>query len=73
MGRRETPDPLAGRVEGGGAVTGQLSYRQDESHNIARGGYGIGLSIAESICENCGGSIEAVWRDGVISFICQLY
>ena len=48
-------------------------YRQDESHNIDRGGYGIGLSIAESICENCGGSIEAVWRDGVISFICQLY
>ena len=48
-------------------------YRQDESHNIDRGGYGIGLSIAESICENCGGSIEAVWRDGAISFICQLY
>ena len=48
-------------------------YRQDESHNIDRCGYEIGLSIAESICENCGGSIEAVWRDGVISFICQLY
>ncbi|MBQ6903385.1 MAG: sensor histidine kinase, partial [Lachnospiraceae bacterium] len=48
-------------------------YRQDESHNIDRGGYGIGLSIAKSICENCGGSIEAMWRDGVISFICQLY
>ena len=29
--------------------------------------------FAESTCENCGGSIEAVWRDGVISFFCQLY
>ena len=27
---------------------------------IDRGGCGIGLSIAESICENRGGSIEAV-------------
>ena len=40
---------------------------------IDRGGCGIGLSIAGSICENCGGSIEALWRDGVIPFICQLY
>ncbi len=48
-------------------------YREDVSHNIDRGGYGIGLSIAQSICGNCGGSIDAGWRDGIISFVCQLY
>ena len=47
-------------------------YREDSSHNIDKGGYGIGLSIAKSICESCGGSIDANWRDGVISFVCQI-
>ena len=47
-------------------------YREDTSHNIDKGGYGIGLSIAESICDATGGSIKAVWKDGLISFICQL-
>lgn len=47
-------------------------YREDKSHNIDKGGYGIGLSIAESICRQYGGSIKAVWKDGIISFICQL-
>ena len=47
-------------------------YRRDESHNIDTGGYGIGLSIAESICANMGGKIRAEWKDGVISFICEL-
>ena len=47
-------------------------YREDSSHNIDKGGYGIGLSMAESICKQAGGSIKAVWKDGVISFICQL-
>ena len=47
-------------------------YREDKSHNIDKGGYGIGLSIAESICRQYGGSIKAVWKDGIISFVCQL-
>lgn len=47
-------------------------YREDKSHNIDKGGYGIGLSIAESICRQYGGSIKALWKDGIISFICQL-
>ena len=47
-------------------------YREDKSHNIDKGGYGIGLSIAESICRQYGGDIRANWKDGVISFICQL-
>ena len=47
-------------------------YREDKSHNIDKGGYGIGLSIAESICRQYGGSIKASWKDGIISFVCQL-
>ena len=43
-------------------------YREDQSHNIDKGGYGIGLSIAESICRQYGGSIKAGFKDGVISF-----
>ena len=48
-------------------------YREDKSHNIDSGGYGIGLSIAEHICEQYKGSIRADWRDGTISFICDLF
>ena len=47
-------------------------YREDASHNIDKGGYGIGLSIAESICKQNGGSIGASWKDGVITFTCTL-
>ena len=47
-------------------------YREDRSHNIDKGSYGIGLSIAESICSRYKGSIRAAWKDGMISFICQL-
>ena len=47
-------------------------YREDKSHNIDKGGYGIGLSIAESICQQYRGSIKAAWKDGTISFICQI-
>ncbi|MDO4620788.1 MAG: HAMP domain-containing sensor histidine kinase [Lachnospiraceae bacterium] len=47
-------------------------YREDQSHNVDRGGYGIGLSIAESLCQQYGGSITASWKDGMISFTCLL-
>ena len=48
-------------------------YREDKSHNIDTGGYGIGLSIAESICAEHNGDIRAAWRDGRIRFICTLF
>ena len=47
-------------------------YRADTSHNIDTGGFGIGLSIARSLCEQFGGSIRAQWRGGEISFICNI-
>ena len=47
-------------------------YREDKSHNTDRGGYGIGLSIAESIVKQYKGSIGAYWKDGIISFVCIL-
>ncbi len=47
-------------------------YREDQSHNIDKGGYGIGLSIAESICRQYGGNIKAAWKDGIISFTVNL-
>ena len=48
-------------------------YREDKSRNIDTGGYGIGLSIAESICAQQHGDIRAAWHDGRISFICDLF
>ncbi len=45
-------------------------YREDQSHNQDKGGYGIGLSIAESITRQYRGSIDAKWENGMISFIC---
>jgi signal transduction histidine kinase len=47
-------------------------YREDESHNVERGGYGIGLSIAESIVRGYNGSIEASFYRGIITFSCRL-
>ncbi|MBQ6376900.1 MAG: GHKL domain-containing protein [Lachnospiraceae bacterium] len=47
-------------------------YREDAAHNVDRGGYGIGLSIAESICIQYGGSIAVDWKDGEIIFTCLL-
>lgn len=48
-------------------------YRKDESHNIEKGGYGIGLSIAESIVERYKGTLKADWKDGRIAFICTFH
>lgn len=49
-------------------------YREDSSHstNEDKGGYGIGLSIAESICTQYKGSIRASWKDDTITFTCLL-
>lgn len=46
-------------------------YRADESHENQQG-YGIGLSVAESICSRYHGSIKVSWKAGVITFTCVL-
>ena len=43
-------------------------YRADASHNTEKGGYGIGLSIAESLAGSLGGIIDVSWKDGTITF-----
>lgn len=47
-------------------------YRKDEAHTVDKGGYGIGLSIAESLVQQYRGSINVSWKDGEISFVCVL-
>ncbi len=47
-------------------------YREDESHNVDKGGYGIGLSIAESLARQYHGNINVSWKKGIISFACHL-
>lgn len=48
-------------------------YRGDESHTIeGKSGFGIGLSIAESLVKSYHGTIRAEWKDGTIRFICLL-
>ncbi len=47
-------------------------YRQDKSHNTDKGGFGIGLSIAESLVKQYKGTIKASWKDGIIYFTCIL-
>ena len=43
-------------------------YRQDESHNTDKGGYGIGLSIAESLVRKYHGDIRVFWKNDIITF-----
>lgn len=48
-------------------------YREDTAHTQEdKGGFGIGLSIAESLVRQYKGTIDATWNNGVISFVCQL-
>ena len=79
----EVSSPRKGRVtlvfsntfaEGRSAQFGRFFerfYRDDEAHSD-EGGYGIGLSVAESICKRYRGSIRAQWRGGNAVFTCQL-
>ncbi|MDY6324447.1 MAG: HAMP domain-containing sensor histidine kinase [Catonella sp.] len=43
-------------------------YRNDESHNSKKSGYGIGLSMAEGLTQALKGKISVAWKDGVIGF-----
>lgn len=49
-------------------------YRSDESHSQSekQSGYGIGLSVAESIAQRHSGSIDASFKDGFITFTVNL-
>ena len=43
-------------------------YREDESHNSDKKGYGIGLSMAKGIVDAFGGKISVSYNDGIIMF-----
>lgn len=43
-------------------------YRGDQSHNNEKSGFGIGLSMAQSIVKIHKGKIDVSWNDGMISF-----
>lgn len=43
-------------------------YREDESHNSEKKGYGIGLSMAEKFVEMFKGKISVHYKDGMIHF-----
>ena len=47
-------------------------YREDQSHNIDKGGFGIGLSIADSIVRQYRGKLDVGYQDGVIEFSATL-
>ena len=43
-------------------------YREDASHNSAKAGFGIGLSMGKEIVERLDGKIKVSYADDVISF-----
>lgn len=47
-------------------------YRNDESHNSKKPGFGIGLSIANELAAALGGKLSVRYKDGRISFILSL-
>lgn len=47
-------------------------YRGDTSHNSAKAGYGIGLSMAEDLTKLMKGKISVRWEKGVITFQVEL-
>lgn len=47
-------------------------WRNDKSRNSARGGHGIGLSVARAITENHDGKIMAMCKDGIVTVTATL-
>ena len=47
-------------------------YREDESHNSQQAGYGIGLSMAESLVQLFKGKISVHYKEGMITFLILL-
>ncbi len=47
-------------------------YRQDESHNSEKSGFGIGLSMGKEITENLRGHLRVSWADRIITFTAEL-
>lgn len=47
-------------------------YREDTSHNSAKPGFGIGLSMAKEIVERMGGTLKVNYEGDVISFQLEL-
>lgn len=44
-------------------------YREDASHNSAKAGFGIGLSMGKEIAERLGGRLRVAYADEEISFV----
>lgn len=47
-------------------------YRQDESHNSKKSGFGIGLAMARDLVEAFKGKINVHWKNGMITFVVSL-